>query len=218
MGSTNWPMPPPLTTLGGPGGNTANRQRSLTTPIPPLTTPSKNELFSPNIPHRAWSNTPSSGSSASATSLTNSGPNMFQTLTSPFFPNGSSAAGAGSGGSSSGPTSAEHRSSSTSPHLSRDPYFSSNGNSRENGGGAYESSAPYPISPISPAHGSYFPQSSTTNGTGGSSHLYTSSTQRGHLLQPITTFSHGREMPSPLSAGPPSSSHGGYWDRVSDAR
>ncbi|KLO16240.1 hypothetical protein SCHPADRAFT_938014 [Schizopora paradoxa] len=216
--SSAWPMPPSLASVTG-------RQRALTTTtlptisttLPPPTLPStKSELFSsPSIPHRAWSNTPSSGSSTSTASTTGPGSTglQFQTLTAPFFPGGQSGSDA--------------RSASTSPQLSRDPYYSSGGPTRTESGYDHHH-APYPISPISPPHSSYFSHQAgaqhTTNGSS-NSHMYSSAhNQHSRLLHPIQTFSgphaHGtgpssREMASPLSAGPHSAaSHSGYWDRV----
>jgi hypothetical protein len=143
--------------------------------------------------------------------LTNTtGPSMFQTLTSPFFTNSGSAAGAGSGGGLASATpSAEQRSTSTSPHLPRDPYFTSGGSARETGSGAYESSTLHPISPISPSHGSYFPHSGSTNGNGSSS----PSIRHRANVGTFYNRSQRSRMPSPLSAGYPSSSQGGYWCR-----
>ncbi len=231
--SSAWPMPPSLASVTG-------RQRSLTTTTlptisttlpPPTLLSSSNtksgELFSsPSIPHRAWSNTPSSGSSSTSTTST-TGPGttglQFQTLTAPFFPGGQSS------------SASDARSASTSPQLSRDHYYSSaHGPTRTESGYDHHQHAPYPISPISPPHSSYFSQQQPHANNGGNSNsnsnsnspLYSSSAHNQHsrLLHPIQTFSgphaHGngpssREMASPLSAGPHSAvSHSGYWDRV----
>ncbi|TDL22440.1 hypothetical protein BD410DRAFT_262276 [Rickenella mellea] len=202
-----WPMPPSLSSAASPG-----RQRSLTT----IPASGSKELFSPPIPHRAWSTTPSVSSGSSATSVSHSTPasaTQFQTLTAPFFP----ASGSERGSVSSG---------SGSPTLHRDPhqYFpsSATGSGRSEssgGGGAYEHGHhPYPLSPISPPSSYYSHHGSSANGGGGSS-LYSSAqpTSRGHqLLQPISTYSqvhNSHDLASPVSAGP-TSTHGGYWDRV----
>lgn len=246
---SGWPMSLPGVSAQQQGG----RPRSLTgsTAIGGAGQGgSKPELFSPQIPHRAWSNTPSSGSSASATSTAGVAPGLglsggggglgvgvggaagmqFSTLTAPFFP-GTSGAPAG-----------ENRSTSTSPTLARDPYYTTS--STSSGGGraedAYDTSAPhsaYPISPISPpSSGSYFsgPPGPSASGNGTASSLYPPHAHSGgggghggrgsgiQLPHPISTYnvsSAQRDLASPLSAGPASSvSHTGYWDRLNEGR